>query len=188
MTAPSVRTVRLTLPADASEPGDAYRPVMLPFLHAVSGYDPELTRAIDEYALAAMRERVLDPVTTELVRLRCARVHQCRRCSSRRYAAAANAGASEEFLAQVDFYESSSLPERQKVALRLTDAHIFGSMSDRLRDQVGVYFSRVEAVEISLLVSKFSLQKSLVALGLDGREDDRVLVDRNPDGSVAGAD
>jgi hypothetical protein len=69
MTAPSVRTVRLTLPADASEPGDAYRPVMLPFLHAVSGYDPELTRAIDEYALAALGERVLDPVTTELARL-----------------------------------------------------------------------------------------------------------------------
>lgn len=175
MTAPSVRTVRLTLPADGSVPGDVY--------------DPELTRLVDEYQLAAMRERVLDPVTTELVRIRCARVHQCRACSRSRFAPAVDAGASEEFLAQVDFYEASSLPERQKVALRLTDAHIFGSMSDRLREQVDVFFSRVEAVEICLLVSKFSMQKSTVALGLDGAPtDDRVLIDFNPDGSVAWVD
>ena len=42
-----------------------------------AGYQPVLAAALDVYQDAVVRLRLLDPVTTELVRLRCARVHDC---------------------------------------------------------------------------------------------------------------
>ena len=44
-----------------------------------------------------MRSPHLDPVTTELVRLRCARQHDCRICQTLRLSTAANLGADEYF-------------------------------------------------------------------------------------------
>lgn len=37
----------------------------------------ELTGALMQYAAAAVRNDAVDPVTTELVRLRCATYHDC---------------------------------------------------------------------------------------------------------------
>jgi hypothetical protein len=39
---------------------------------------PALTDALDTWQAAVVRLSRLDPVTTELVRLRCARYHDCR--------------------------------------------------------------------------------------------------------------
>lgn len=39
--------------------------------------DPALRAALMEYAAAAVRNDAVDPVTTELVRLRCATYHDC---------------------------------------------------------------------------------------------------------------
>ncbi len=68
----------------------------------------------------------LDPVTTELVRLRGARQHNCRLCQSTRSARALESGADEALFDSTERYESSDLAEAQKVALRLTDAVITG--------------------------------------------------------------
>jgi hypothetical protein len=40
-------------------------------------YRPELANALSEYQDAVVRLSTIDPVTTELVRLRCARYHDC---------------------------------------------------------------------------------------------------------------
>ena len=61
---------------------------------------------------------------TELVRLRCARTHNCRICQTLRLADARDAGADDAVTAAVDRYETSDLDERIKAALRVTDALI----------------------------------------------------------------
>ena len=42
-----------------------------------AAYAPRVSAAIDIYQDAVVRLKLLDPVTTELVRLRCARLHDC---------------------------------------------------------------------------------------------------------------
>ena len=73
---------------------------------------------LNAYQATVVRGSALDPVTTELVRLRCARTHHCRICQTLRLADARAAGVDEAVTAKVDFYERSDLPERAKVALR----------------------------------------------------------------------
>jgi alkylhydroperoxidase family enzyme len=151
------RPVRLSLPVDGASPQAAYQPV--------------LAGIVSRYQAAVVRDMIIDPVSCELIRLRCAHVHDCRHCSHVRLRGARQAGADEGLLAQVDSYETSDqLSARQKVMLRLADAHIFGSVPPSLPAQVGEYLTPAEAVEVVLLVSKFSYQKVKVALGLDGVE------------------
>jgi AhpD family alkylhydroperoxidase len=147
------------------------RPIVLSLPDGVGpleAYHQPLTAAILRYHDIAMQGLVLDPVSIELVRLRCARVHDCRFCQHVRIAAARDGGADEEFLSEIDFYETSTvLSERQKVMLRVVDAHIYGSVPPTLPGQVGEHLTPEEAVEIVTLVAKFSFQKSLVPLGLE---------------------
>jgi hypothetical protein len=42
-----------------------------------AAYQPEMTEALDHYQAAVVRLRAIDPAMTELVRLRCARYHDC---------------------------------------------------------------------------------------------------------------
>ena len=83
-----------------------------------------LREALADYQDAVVRGDALDPVLTELVRLRCARTHNCRICQTLRLADARDAGADDAVTAAVDRYETSDLDERTKAALRITDALI----------------------------------------------------------------
>lgn len=40
-------------------------------------YQPEMTAALDRYQASVVRMKRIDPSTTEIVRLRCARYHDC---------------------------------------------------------------------------------------------------------------
>jgi AhpD family alkylhydroperoxidase len=130
---------------------------------------PQLGEAINTFAAAAVRANAVDPITTELVRLRCAGYHDCRRCGSLRLEDARQAGVDEEMTAKVPSYESSDLPDRVKVALRLTDAVIIDprSASRDLSDQLHAHFSDVQIAELLLDIMKWSRQKELVALRLE---------------------
>jgi len=164
------RTVRLRLPADGRAPREVYQ--------------PELAGALDRYHAAIMREPVLDPMEHELVRIRCAHVHTCRLCSHVRMKSAREAGADEDLLSQVDHYETSALlTERQKVILRLVDAHIFGHVPPGLAAQIAAHLSPDEAVAVPLLASKYSFQKTGVSLGLDAAKDFD-LIDYDPETGV----
>jgi alkylhydroperoxidase family enzyme len=131
-----------------------------------------LWSAIDDFLVEVARLDQLDPVTTELVRLRGARAHNCRLCRSRRLVPAVQAGADEATFDQVDDYERSALPERHKVALRLTDAMVWspGAWPSEVADQVRRAFAPDEAVELVLDVTRNSANKIAVALGADAAQ------------------
>lgn len=111
----------------------------------------------------------LDPVVAELVRLRGARTHDCRVCQAVRYEPARQAGVDEPMLDKIDDFEASDLPERVKVALRLTDAFIRApsELSPELVQQARGTFTDDELMELCLQIVKNSSQKIGVALGTD---------------------
>ena len=71
------------------------------------------------------RMEELDRLTTEIVRLRGARAHNCRLCKSLRNVRAAKDGADETVYDAIDHYETSTLSARHQVALRLVDAMLW---------------------------------------------------------------
>jgi alkylhydroperoxidase family enzyme len=124
------------------------------------------------YQEAVVRGRELDAMTTELVRLRCARTHRCRICQTLRLADARAAGVDEAITAQINFYEHSDLPDRAKVALRVTDSFITQPdiLSGTVAEQARASFEPAELASLCLDITKWSTQKIHVALGTDGAE------------------
>lgn len=120
---------------------------------------------IDEVA----RVQVLDPVATELVRLRGARQHECRLCKSRRNVTAIEQGADDATFEAVDHYRDSDLPDRIKAALALTDAMIW-TPADIPADVVAAvrtHLAPAEAVEVAIDVARNAANKIPVALASD---------------------
>jgi AhpD family alkylhydroperoxidase len=134
--------------------------------------DATLAGLLTAYQEAVVRGSALDPATTELVRLRCARTHQCRICQTLRLADARAAGVDDTMTAQIDFYERSDLPDRAKVALRVTDAFIIRPdlLSDAVAEQARTSFRPAERASLCLDITKWSTQKIHVALGTDGAD------------------
>ena len=160
---------------------------------------PEQRRAslremLGSYQDAVVRSTALDPVTTELVRLRCARTHNCRICQTLRLADAQAAGVDSEMTSKIDFYETSDLAEPHKLALRITDSFILrpDSLSENVVGPARATFSPEQLAELCLDITKWSTQKIHVALGTDGtdglpiNEDGVVLFGFQDDGRVAG--
>lgn len=119
-------------------------------------------------AVGAMR--ALDPVTSELVRLRGAAQHNCRLCKSVRESRALDAGGSETLYADVEHFEQSKLlDERAKAALRYADAliwtpaHLVADVVVEVRSR----FSEVEAVELTFDIMRNASNKIAVSLGGD---------------------
>ncbi len=129
----------------------------------------DLWPALDTFLTVVAALDHLDPVTTELIRLRGARAHNCRICQSRRNVTAVTRGADESTFDKIDFYESSDLDERHKVALRLTDAVIWqpAAYPPTLVKQVRDTFTPQETIEIVLDVVRNAANKVAVALQAD---------------------
>jgi alkylhydroperoxidase family enzyme len=119
---------------------------------------------------AVARMRALDPVTSELVRLRGATQHNCRLCKSLRETTALDAGGSETMYDDIERFESSALLDgRAKAALRYTDALIWTPahlVADDV-EEVRSRFSQVEAVELTFDIMRNASNKIAVALGGD---------------------
>jgi hypothetical protein len=128
-----------------------------------------LDAAIDAFAGAVVRSAAVDPLTTELVRLRCAQYHDCRLCGSLRSQIAIEQGLDEAVVAKIARYESSDLDEAAKAALRLTDAMVIhpGAVDDGLYAQLRRHFTDTQIAELCLDIMKWSQQKYLVALRLE---------------------
>jgi alkylhydroperoxidase family enzyme len=125
---------------------------------------------LNQFAPTVGALRVLDPVTTEVVRLRGAEQHNCRLCKSLREGAALDAGGNEPLYSDIEHYESSDLlDERQKAALRYVDALIWTPSKIDADVTAGVreHFSDAEALEITLDVMRNAANKIAVALGGD---------------------
>ena len=143
-----------------------------PLIGAPAAGDATQAGLLTAYQEAVVRGSALDPMTTELVRLRCARTHRCRICQTLRLADARAAGVDETVTAQIDFYERSDLPERAKVALRVTDAFITRPdlLSGTVMGQARTSFGPAELASLCLDITKWSTQKIHVALGTDGAD------------------
>ena len=125
--------------------------------------------AVDQMLRATGRLRSLDPVLRELVRLRGARHHQCRRCQSVRSVAALEAGAGEELLGADDPTTVADLPPATRSALRLTDAMLAGrpAVTDEVVAEVRRTLSPGEAVELVCYLVRNSANKIAVGFGAD---------------------
>jgi alkylhydroperoxidase family enzyme len=116
------------------------------------------------------RLRSLDPVTSEVVRLRGATAHNCRLCKSLREGHALDAGGSESMYEDIEHYESSELlTDAQKAALRYTDALIWSParISPAVASGVREHFSQEQARELTLDVMRNASNKIAVALKAD---------------------
>jgi len=130
----------------------------------------ELWPALEAMLPEIARLSSLDPFTTELVRLRGARAHNCRMCKSLRNVRAVESGGDEATFDKIDRYERSDLAERHKVALRLVDAILWtpARFPEGLAAAVSEHFTREQQVELVLDVTRNALNKFAVAMGADG--------------------
>lgn len=116
------------------------------------------------------RLRALDPVTTEVVRLRGAVAHNCRLCRSLREGGALDAGGSESLYDEIEHYGSSTLlSDAHKAALRYADALIWtpGSIDADVAAAVLRNFTAEQARELTLDVMRNASNKIAVALAAD---------------------
>ena len=136
-----------------------------------------LENAIAQFAAAAVRADGIDPILTELVRLRCAQYHDCRLCGSFRVQAALDAGFDESMQKAIASYETADFSPRIKAALRLCDAMIIrpAEIDPALRDELQSHFSNEQITELCVDVMKWSQQKALVALRIEPPASDRHL-------------
>jgi alkylhydroperoxidase family enzyme len=128
---------------------------------------------LNGFVPAVARLRALDPVMTEVVRLRGAVQHNCRLCKSRREGTALDAGGSESLYAEIERYETSEqLSEKQKAALRYVDALIWSPShidADVARG-VRTHFSEAATRELTFDVMRNACNKIMVALGADAAQ------------------
>jgi alkylhydroperoxidase family enzyme len=133
--------------------------------------DTDPTRPLlKDFAPAVARLRELDPVTTEIVRLRGAVQHNCRLCKSRREGSALDAGGSESLYAEIeDFETSEQLTDRQKAALRYVDSLIWSPSRIDAAVAAGVrtHFAESASLELTLDVMRNACNKIMVAMGVD---------------------
>ena len=124
----------------------------------------------NDFLPAVARMRALDPVTSELVRLRGAAQHNCRLCKSLRESTALDAGGSETLYRDIEHFQSSTLlDDRAKAALRYADGLIWTPAHLVVDDAAEVRsgFSEDEAVELTFDVMRNASNKVAVSLGGD---------------------
>jgi AhpD family alkylhydroperoxidase len=115
----------------------------------------------------------LEPVLHELIRLYNAKVQDCQYCQNARQAVAVQAGLEEDMVSALSQFETSSLPDNIKAALRITAAVSTnpGLITDEMWAQAREYFTESEMVDIVLLSQHTTASKVTITLGLDpGKE------------------
>ena len=125
---------------------------------------------LNGFVPAVARLRALDPVTTEVVRLRGAAQHNCRQCKSRRETNALDAGGTEDLYGQIEQFESADgLTDAHKAALRYVDALIWSPSQISAEVAAGVHehFSEDQALELTWDVMRNAANKIMVSLGVD---------------------
>jgi hypothetical protein len=123
--------------------------------------------AHERFLLEVAKLSALDPVTSELVRLRGARAHDCRLCQSRRNVSAIHlAGRSDLF----DDRDPSGISDAQALALQVVDAFVWQPMQwpAGLGEQVVDALGPTAATELILDLIRNAANKIAVAFDADG--------------------
>jgi len=116
------------------------------------------------------RLRSLDPVITEVVRLRGAVAHNCRLCKSLRDSTALDAGGSESLYDDIERYEDSGLlTDGHKAVLRYVDALVWSpaDITPEIAGGVRKYFTAEQSRELTLDVMRNASNKIAVAMQAD---------------------
>ena len=152
--------------------------------HTEAG-DTGLWDALVSLARVVPRLDTLDPVTTELIRLRGARQHHCRLCQSLRSRPALLAGADEATFAAVDHFDTSDLPPDQRAAIAFTDAMIWtpGAIDPQVTAALVALTTPAQRVELVLDVTRNALNKVAVAMGADAPHVDQGIEIYDVDGN-----
>ena len=127
----------------------------------------QIYNALNEMMTVVPQLTAVDPLTAELVRLRGARLHSCRLCSSRRRVSAAEQNAAA--LEDTNPLERDDLTDGQRAAIALTDAVILrpAALGEDVIAAVHSSLSPAETLEILLLIAHNAANKIAVALGGD---------------------
>jgi hypothetical protein len=122
--------------------------------------------AQEQFLLEVAKLPALDPVTSELVRLRGARAHNCRLCQSRRNVSAIDvAGRGDLF----DHRDPSGLSDTQALAIQVVDAFVWQPIQwpPGLGQQVVAAFGPAAATELTLDIVRNAANKIAVAFDAD---------------------
>jgi alkylhydroperoxidase family enzyme len=128
--------------------------------------------AHERFLLEVAKLAALDPVTSELVRLRGARAHDCRLCQSRRSVSAIDrAGRSDLF----DDRDPSGLSDAQALALQVVDAFVWQPIHwpPGLGTQVVDALGPAAATELTLDLVRNAANKIAVAFDADDPQVER---------------
>ena len=122
--------------------------------------------AHERFLLEVAKLSVLDPVTSELVRLRGARAHACRLCQSRRSVSAIDQAGRRDLFEEAD---PSRISEAQALALRVVDAFVWQPIQwpRGLGEQVVGALGPAGATELTLDLVRNAANKIAVAFGAD---------------------
>jgi hypothetical protein len=122
--------------------------------------------AHERFLLEVAKLPALDPVTSELVRLRGARAHDCRLCQSRRSVSAIDlAGGSDLF----DDKDPSGISDAQALAVQVVDAFVWQPIEwpPGLGEQVVDALGPAAATELTLDIVRNAANKIAVAFDAD---------------------
>jgi hypothetical protein len=122
--------------------------------------------AHERFLLEVAKLSALDPVTSELVRLRGARAHDCRLCQSRRNVSAIDlAGGSDLF----DDTDPSGISDAQALALQVVDAFVWQPIRwpPGLGEQIVDALGPAAATELTLDIIRNAANKIAVAFDVD---------------------
>ncbi len=139
--------------------GEEWRPIPTP-----AQSDPWV--AHEGFLLEVAKLHSLDPVTSELVRLRGARAHDCRLCQSRRNVTAIELAGDRDLF---DDQEPSSISDAQALALQVVDTFVWQpiqwppGLGERVVDVLGP----AAATELTLDIVRNAANKIAVAFGAD---------------------
>ncbi len=142
--------------------GEEWRPIP-----ASGQTDPWV--AHERFLFEVAKLSALDPVTSELVRLRGARAHDCRLCQSRRSVSAIDlAGATDLF----DDPDPSGISDTQALALQVVDTFVWQPIRwpQGLGTQVVDGLGPTAATELVLDIVRNGANKIAVAFGVDTPE------------------
>jgi len=132
----------------------------------------ELTR-LAGIPIASEGSFEIDPLVHECIRLFNANYQGCEYCLNARAAVAVQAGLNEDIVGKLTRFESSDLPEKVKVALRIANAVSSdpSSLTKDLWEKTRAFYSEQEVVDLVLLSVHTTGSKVTITLGLDpGKE------------------
>ncbi len=127
-----------------------------PEIQAIRAHQPDVLRAFMYSWNRLFRGGIVDFQLKELCRMRVATTVDCRYCANQRAVQEGEQVAQEGKLGQLERYEESDLfSEREKVALRYTDAITWNpnDADDKLWADLHRHFSEPEIVELGAFVS-----------------------------------